>query len=297
MKIALSPDEDPGQPGAVAADGTVERDVNIVVGNALKAALERCGQSVTFDTSIGVVDRVARANNDGTELIVANAHNGSRDPSVRGCQFVFAPGGETSGNQGPAADQVGKQLVESGVATQRLGNAIVNVYECWAFNRDTLYVEYLFMSNPDDLAKIHSAGYAEAAADAVARGLAVAYGFAWVPREAPPPPPAPGPTPAPTPGPGPDWMGSVTWQTFNGTIAVPTANVRSGPGQDYGVIYQLGAGTGESFDGYVHRGPEIPDVAGTPTAGTPDNIWFHISPTSDAREGWIASAIVNGGPF
>lgn len=293
MKFTLSPDEDPGQPGAVASDGTVERDVNLTVCESLKAALERCGQAVEFDPTIGVVDRVARANGDGTDVLVANAHNGSSNPEIRGCQFVFATGGQGSGTQEAAAGHVAEQLINSGVATQRLPDAIVNVYECWAFNRDTVYIEYLFMSNAQDLAKIHQAGYAQSAAEAACRGLAAQYGFAYVPQESPPlPTPAPGPAPDPQ-----GWLASVVWQTFSGSVAVTAARVRGGPGTDFDVLYLVPSGTGLTFDGYVHRGDPIPDVAGTPTAGTPDDIWFHISPTSEAREGWIASAIVNGGPF
>lgn len=181
MKFAISPDEDPGQSGAVAADGTKERDVNVLVAGALAKALQRCGQEVTVDFSIGVVERVARANADGTNVLVACAHNGSNDKSVRGCQMVYCPGGD-AGGQHDAGQAVAKRLVTQGIATQQLGDAVEDVYECCAFNHDTVYAEILFMSNADDLAVIHSAGYAARAAEAICQGLADHYGFKYAPN-------------------------------------------------------------------------------------------------------------------
>ena len=87
MRIAISPDENPGDPGAVH-NGIVERDVNIKVATALQAALQRCGQDAWFDAGITFEERVAKANSDGTQLLVACAHNaatstGRASPSHR----------------------------------------------------------------------------------------------------------------------------------------------------------------------------------------------------------------------
>lgn len=238
MKFTISCDEDPGQPGAVAADGTVERDVNMAVGNMLIAALQRCGQSVAADFSIGVVERVARANSDGSDVLVACAHNGSSDASVRGTQMVYCPGGNVEG-QKVAGDTVAQAIIAAGISPRQLGDAVEQVYECCSFNKDTVYTEFLFMSNAEDLAMIHSAGYARRAAEAACQGLASHYGFAYV---APPAPPA-------------SWKTGFTAapQHFNLAKPVPISNVVTG----------VVAGT-------INPGPL--DVAGTLPG--PDGGWY-----------------------
>jgi len=89
-----------------------------------------------------------------------------------------------------------------------------------------------------------------------------------------------------------EWESQVKWGRFGGTIsAQPSANVRNAPGtQGTEVLYVLGHGSSVGFDGYVHWGPGIPDAI----TGQPDDRWFHV--VSDNREGWIASAMVNGNP-
>src|SRR5437868_2138572 len=51
-----------------------------------------------------------------------------------------------------------------------------------------------------------------------------------------------------------DWLAGVRWGSFAGTVAADVANVRSGAGQDFDVIYQLPGGTALTLDGHVHRG-------------------------------------------
>lgn len=191
MRVTISCDEDPGQPGSVAADGTTERSVNIRVALALQAVLERCGVQQSFDPNIGVVQRVAQANRDGTDLLVACAHNSSTD-GASGTQFVFSPGGEQFGRQAVAADAVYGELRLLPGWPARRGNIEENVYECWAFNRDTVYAELLFMS-PQDRALWSRPDYAPMVAEAMVRGLAKVYGFAYLPPGADSVTPAPAP--------------------------------------------------------------------------------------------------------
>jgi len=179
MRIAISPDEDPGDSGSVAADGTTERSVNLKVANALTAALRRCGQDVWFDPSISYVERVDIANGDGTALLVACAHNSST-PGARGTQFVKSILG--FGKQDQAADAVYAELSQIPGWPSRRADAIEDVYECWAFNGDTVYIESLFMS-PEDKQLWSRPDYPTLAAEATARGLASTYGFPYVPSE------------------------------------------------------------------------------------------------------------------
>jgi hypothetical protein len=179
MRIAISPDENPGDSGSVAADGTTERSVNVRVCLALLQALLRCGQDAWFFPNMTYQQRVAAANGDGTSLLVACAHNEST-PGLSGTQFVFCPGGRSFGRQAAAADAVYRELAQLPGWRGRRGDVEENIYECCAFDRDTVYCEYLFMS-PDDEPLWSASGYAERVAEATARGLAAIYGFTYVP--------------------------------------------------------------------------------------------------------------------
>lgn len=178
MRIAISCDENPGDPGAVAADGTQERTLNISVCNTVRDALLRCGVDAWFDDTITFVDRVARANSDGTEVLVACAHNEST-AGRSGTQFVFCPGGQSFGAQSKAASLVYAQLAKLPGWPSRIGDAVEDVYECCAFNRDTVYCELLFMSVNDEPLWSKPFYHADAA-EAIVRGLADTYGFTYV---------------------------------------------------------------------------------------------------------------------
>ena len=82
----------------------------------------------------------------------------------------------------------------------------------------------------------------------------------------------------------------IHYGRFSGTVDVDVANVRQGYSVAEAVLYQVRKGEALGFDGYVHTGVGIPDAI----TGQPDDRWFHI--VSDSREGWIASALVNGNP-
>ena len=184
MRIAISPDENPGQPGAVAADGTEEATLNGAVASALQVALQRCGQDAWFDPSLTREDRVAQANGDGSALLVSCSHN-TNTAGLSGTQFVFCYGGQTFGLQAPAADAVYAELAKFASWPPRCPDAVNDIYECCAFERDTVLVRYLFMS-PDDEPIWSREDYAADVAEATARGLAAVYGFAYAPpRPAP----------------------------------------------------------------------------------------------------------------
>lgn len=184
MRITISPDENPlNDPGSVHHSGVTERSVNLRVAWALYDALKRCGQDPQFDPNITFVERVARANSDGSMLLVACAHNSSLPQTASGTQFVFCyPDGESFGRQAALADSVYAELRQIPGWPSRRGNAVENIYECCAFNLDTLYTEYLFMTDAD-MVFWDRIDYGRTAAEATARGIAQVMGFAYVQRE------------------------------------------------------------------------------------------------------------------
>ena len=189
MRIAISPDENPGDPGSVGPDSTTERSVNVRIATALEAALRRCGQDAWFDPSITFTQRVQRANADGTTLLIACANN-EDTPGVSGTQFVFcAPDGPSFGHQAALADAIFAELWSGGLTSGRRRDFLGAIAECCDFRGDTAYVEFSCMS-PDDQHFWSDPHWAVAVAEATARGVAKVFGFAYlVPTPPPPSPP------------------------------------------------------------------------------------------------------------
>lgn len=262
MRFALSCDENPGDPGTEAG-GLIERDENIKVATALQGALQRCSQNVWFDDTIDFKTRVARANNDGTGVLVACAHNASDDPNAEGTVFVFGEGGLAFGHQYTAAQNVGAELVNAGVS-QRWTTFVEDVYECCFFTGDTVYTEILFQSNARDAQRMRQPGYHADAAEAICRGLAKTYGFTYVPvRPAGP-----------------------TWVHFSGTAMADPLPFYSAARSESRHIYDAHRGNVLEFDGWM-RGETQLDLQ----LSTPDTRWYH---RSAPYFGWTASAWVDG---
>jgi hypothetical protein len=177
--VYLSPDEDPGTTGSVGADGTTERSVNVEMASAALTAFRRCGVDARFNPAIGFVRRVEQANAAGAALLVAFANNEST-PGQFGTEFVFCDANAPSfGRQRAVADAVARSMVARGLTSRIRGDAYVGVYECCAFNGDTLYLEASCMS-PDDQHFWGSPAWRVATAEAVVEACASVYGFAYV---------------------------------------------------------------------------------------------------------------------
>jgi len=201
MRIAISPDENPGDPGTTADPTITERDLNVRVAGALQEALQRCGQDAWFDPSITFVDRVQRANSDRTDLLVAVAHNAG---GGQGMRALFCPGGHQTdvptwsdgrpNRQDDLAAAVGAEL-EAAQLVDWWSPEDEAVFECCQFQFDTGYLELEFMDSPHDQAIYRQPGYPAAAAEAVTRAVAHVYGFTYVAPAVPQPEPPPEPTP------------------------------------------------------------------------------------------------------
>lgn len=206
MRIAISPDENPGDPGTTADPTITERDLNVKVATALEAALKRCGQDAWFDPGITYVDRVQRANSDRTDLLIACAHNAG---GGQGMRALVCPGGRQSetptwsdgrrNRQDDLAGAVAGELKTAGLIEQ-WSEVDENVFECCQFQFDSGYFELEFMDSAHDQAIYRQPGYPAAAAEAIARGAAHVYGFTYVAADATAPAPAPGPAAASPPG-------------------------------------------------------------------------------------------------
>jgi hypothetical protein len=268
MKFTISCDENPCDSGIVA-NGIVEREVNFAVSHFLVAALRRCGQTARFDETLTYVERVAAANADGDEVVVACAHNAGGNNSD-GTEFVFCPGGKELGRQLAAAEAIGAELVNDGI-TVCWSTRDEQVFECCEFHKDTVFIAYLSLKDDRGARVIKSPGYAGRVAEATCRGLAKTYGFAYVaPGEAPPP--------------------GITWVAFSGTAMKDWDLIYDHPDASARVLRAVPKGTSLGFDGYTYNHAPIDDLS----LGTPDRGWFHID--AGHGSGWTPSAWVNGTP-
>lgn len=262
MRIAISPDEDPDQTGSVAADGTTERSVNLQVARALQVAFQRCGQDAWFEPGITYIERVTRANADGTELLVACAHDVST-PGVSGGCFVFCPGGLEFGKQAHAADSVYASLAVLPGWPARRPNVVEDVYECCAFDGDTVYIEYLCMS-PDDEPLWSAPNYAMRVAEATCRALSSVYGFPYVPQ---------GPivlsTPAPGSGPTPTDPGSHWWGPYV-TGADQVVELKS---KCHGAVFEPGQGHWFQYNTIIAT-PQAGEFAEYTLANRVKGVWY-----------------------
>jgi N-acetylmuramoyl-L-alanine amidase len=265
MRFAISCDENPGDPGTLAGN-FVERDENIKVATALQQALKRCNQDVWFDDIITFQTRVARANSDGSNVLVACAHNASDNPNAEGSVFVFSEGGLGFGRQYQAAQNVGAELVNAGVVS-RWGTYVEDVYECCYFNHDTVYCELMFQTNARDAQRMRQPGYHTDAAEAICRGLAKTYGFTYAPVR-------------------PSTPAGPFWTHFTGIAVADPLPFYSAANTQSRQLYIAHRGNSLEFDGWM-RGESQTDVI----LGTPDNRWYH---RSAPYFGWTASAWVEG---
>jgi hypothetical protein len=166
--------------------------------------------------------------------------------------------------QAAAATDCGNALVTAGVSTH-WATYDEQVYECCAFNRDTVYCELLFQTNADDLAVIKSPGYHARAAEALCAGLAATYGFAYAP---------------------PQYV--FTPVAFTAKAAQVPLGFYEEPTTTSRLLYNSRARLGDTlfFDGWTY-GEIVNDVQ----LHTPDARWYRRTQTG---AGWTASAWVDG---
>lgn len=95
-KIALDAGHGGADPGAInsnPAHALFEKDMDISVVNLLKEKLEADGARVfltrTGDETVGLHERVARANSTGADVLISVHHN-SANPAVNGTESYFS---------------------------------------------------------------------------------------------------------------------------------------------------------------------------------------------------------------
>lgn len=180
MIICINPDEDPGQPGSTVDPFIQERDLNVIVCNALSRALQRCGQTVYWDEHMTFEQLIGQANALPADLVLAVGHNGGGGSYAL---TILCPGGEGQGQQSALAAAIAAEVgAYTGQPGKQLSEQLAVLCQT---NMDAVFIEPGFMDDPtghfQSLYHSDTNAYAEAVAEAITRGVASVKGFPFVP--------------------------------------------------------------------------------------------------------------------
>ena len=171
VKIGIDPGHGGNDPGAIAANGLQETEVNLAVALRLEKLLRNSGYSVFMsrndDRAISLVERAAYFNREQVDLVIS-LHVNSADTATAEyiCTFLLAPGGEAE----LIARSIQSQLVEitgwpdGGVRT-------ANFYILRATKAPAVLVEMGFISNEDTASLLATESIQYSLAWAIYRGL------------------------------------------------------------------------------------------------------------------------------
>lgn len=213
FKVVIDPGHGGEDPGAVGPGGIQEKSVNLAVAQRAAGLLSPVAEvrlTRTEDRALGTDDRsdlggrAALANEWGADCFVSIHCNGAADPSAHGTETYNYP---DSGQGLELAQTIHARLVPAlGLAdrgVKQANFAVLRQTDCPA-----CLVELAFISNPAEERLLESRDFQEAAAQAVAAGIADFLGACLQPASTPE-------TVAPT-NPGPDdWKLKIVREARN----------------------------------------------------------------------------------
>ncbi|MBT9135949.1 MAG: N-acetylmuramoyl-L-alanine amidase LytC [Firmicutes bacterium] len=146
--VVIDPGHGGRDPGAIAASGLRESDVNLTMSHKLRAKLEAAGATVvmtrTTDVGLTLAERVAIANGSGADLLVSIHNNAHTNPQISGTQtFHGVTDGSFSLGLGVHRRLVALGLNDRGVLTANFA----------VLQRTTvpaILTETAFLSNPQN---------------------------------------------------------------------------------------------------------------------------------------------------
>ncbi len=199
MKVALYPDEAPGDPGTTAG-GIIERVYNMAACEKIVARFAAGGWSTRYRPDLGIDAAIADAISWGADMAIVIANNAG-PPAARGSMFLFCTeGAKALDDQLTIATRIGDEAVRQGLITGWVPY-VEPVAWCCNFPKATIFWEVEFQSNAVDRVIETSADFGDRVAAVLATALAVPVPLP-PPAPAPPPvPPAPEPAPVPAPVP------------------------------------------------------------------------------------------------
>jgi len=165
---------DPGDggrrgPGAIAASGLRESDVNLTMSHKLRERLEAAGARVimtrTTDVGLTLVERVAFGNESGAHLFVSVHNNAHTNPQISGTQTFH---GVTEGSFALALG-VHRRLVALGLNDRAVLTANFAVLQRTTI--PAILTETAFLSNPQNAALLAQESFIDRAVEAHFAGI------------------------------------------------------------------------------------------------------------------------------
>lgn len=186
MKVVIDPGHGGEDPGKVAADGSLEKDINLEIALMLGEYLEEKGVEVyyTRQTDIGLYSsnaaskkaedlkkRCAIIENAGPDVTISIHQNSYPESSVKGAQVFYY-------SQSPKAEALAKAIQQSlkKVADRdntREAKANDSYYMLKRTESPAVIVECGFLSNPAEAEKLQDPDYQEKLVKAIYQGICV----------------------------------------------------------------------------------------------------------------------------
>lgn len=165
-------------PGKVAKDGTLEKDINLQISKYLQGYLEQSGGFVLTtrveDKALSnkkredLKERKNIANNENVDLLVSIHQNSFPKENVKGAQVFYYSGSEESKR---LAECVQNRLKEIDSTNNRVAKENKDYYLLKQTSMPSIIVECGFLSNQEEKNKLNSKQYQEKLAWAIYMGI------------------------------------------------------------------------------------------------------------------------------
>lgn len=182
--ITIDPGHGGFDPGKVSSDGLYEKDINLQISMYLAQILQERGYTVfltrTTDQSLdspGVShrkssdlnNRVNMAAENNSDLLVSIHGNSFSDTSVHGAQVFYYEGSEEGKQLASFIQTSIRENADTENSRDIKGNSQYLLLE--KSTCTSVIVEYGFLSNPSEIARLSTSAYQEQMADAIATGI------------------------------------------------------------------------------------------------------------------------------
>lgn len=197
MTLVIDPGHGGPDSGAVASDGTVEKNINLAIALALKEEAEKYGIKVVLtresDTGLygedntsgrwlklgDLKERKRIIDEEDPDLVISiHLNSFQQDSRVKGAQVFYPKTGteEVSEDNKAMAEKIQKSLT-AGIddGTDRIVLPKSDIYLFKSVDRNMVLVECGFLSNPEDLANLKSDSFQQKLAGCIMEAIADQY--------------------------------------------------------------------------------------------------------------------------
>jgi len=183
VQVILDPGHGGWDPGKVAVDDTLEKDINLAIAKKVETKLKKNGITVvmTREDDNGLYSenasnkkaedmkkRVEMINDSQPVLVVSIHQNSYSDASVKGAQVFYYSSSKESKK---IAESMQELLREVDEGNTRQAKADSTYYMLKKTEVPTIIVECGFLSNAEDVAKLKDKTYQDDMAETICKGI------------------------------------------------------------------------------------------------------------------------------